>query len=172
MVARVQRAWIVGVLVAVGCGGGGTPDWSGTALEPTPVTIEGAAITVGVPKGLPRDADEKPGVWNVTKVEGDHVPKIFISFGTGMQKSPEDFARWHIANKEKMNLVRKETRPDGFAVTDAPADKRRIEAMRLIQLGEKQLECSAVQVADGELPSYDKTRKMLESICDSIVVKQ
>ena len=157
--------WIV--LVA-GCGGY-DKDWSGKPLEPTQVEIEGVKLTISVPKGLPRDSDEKPGTWNVTKVEGDHVPKIFLRTDPITHDDVDDFARWVIFNKEKMNLVRKETRADGFAITDAPKNKHRIEAITYKRIGDKAFQCTAVQVGDGEVPSFEKTRAMLEKICDSIV---
>ena len=154
-------------------------DWSDTPLEPHTVTVKDitdanttVTFTISVPKGLPTDKDEKPGTWNVTKFEGDYVPKIFTSLSSMPDATLDDFIRGAILNKDKMNLVRKETRPDGFAITDAPTTKRRIEVRTAKKLGaDNQLECTAVQVGDGEVPSPDKTRAMLEKICDSIAVK-
>jgi|SRR5688572_30577246 len=155
------------------CGGGGDKDFSGKPLEPKDVTIDGVTFTISIPKGLPTDKDEKPGTWNVTKFEGDHVPKVFTRISTMTHESIDRFVAWEINNKEKMNLVRKETRPDGFAVTDAPAGKKRIEAItfKRIPNSEKAVDCTAVQVAEDELASYDATKTMLEKICDSIVLK-
>ena len=85
------------------------------------------------------------------------MPKIFLRLDSMTHDDVDDFAKWVIFNKEKMNLVRKETRPDGFAITDAPKNKHR--------------QCTAVQVGDDEVPSFDKTRAMLEKICDSITVR-
>src|SRR5687768_6626678 len=104
--APMNRALVL--LALVGCGGY-DKDWSGKALEPKQVEIEGVKLTINVPKGLPRDDDEKPGTWSVTKVEGDHVPKIFLGIEEPRHADVEEFARWEILNKEKMNLVRKET---------------------------------------------------------------
>jgi hypothetical protein len=165
---RMKRMlWLV---LLAACGGGDT-DYSKKPLEPKTVTLEGVTFTISVPKGLPTDSDEKPGTWNVTKVEGDYVPKIFTMITTVGQSDVDAFAKWKIFNKDKMNLVRKETRPDGFAITDAPVDKHRIEAITLKRFaGEKGIECNAVQIAEGELKSYDATKKMLEAICDSISV--
>jgi hypothetical protein len=158
-------------VLLLGCGGSGDKDFSGKPLEPKQVTIEGVTFTISIPKSLPTDSDEKPGVWNVTKFEGDHVPKVFTGITTMTHESIDRFIGWEVHNKEKMNLVRKETRPDGFAITDAPAGKKRIEATTFKRIGdEKAIDCTAVQVDDDELPSYDKTRAMLEKICDSIVV--
>ena len=168
MVRRMKR--IVWLVLLAACGSKDT-DYSGKPLEPRTVTLEGVKFTISVPKGLPTDSDEKPGTWNVTKVEGDHMPKVFTMITTVGHSDIDAFARWKIFNKDKMNLVRKETRADGFAITDAPADKHRIEAIRLARFdGDKAIECNAVQVAEGELESYDATKKMLEAICDSITV--
>ena len=154
------------------CGGDKDKDFSGKPLEPKDVTLDGVTFTISVPKGLPTDSDEKPGTWNVTKFEGDYVPKIFTDISSMTHATIDDFVKWEIHNKEKMNLVRKETRPDGYAITDAPAGKKRIEVTTFKRIaGEKAINCTAVQINEDELPSYDKTRAMLEKICDSIVVK-
>lgn len=164
---RMKRmVWLV---LLAACGK--DTDYSGKPLEPKTVTLEGVTFTISVPKGLPTDSDEKPGTWNVTKMEGDYVPKIFTSISPIGHADVDAFAKWKIFSKEKMNLVRKETRADGYAITDAPKDKHRIEASTVKKLtDDKYLECDAVQVADGELKNYDATKKMLEAICDSISV--
>jgi hypothetical protein len=69
------------------------------------------------------------------------------------------------------HFVRKEKRPDGWAFTDADPDKHRVEASRFAAIGGKVVKCSAAQVGDGELPSYEKTKAMLEAICDSVKAK-
>jgi hypothetical protein len=155
------------LLVVAACSSGPEKDWSKKPLEMQKVTIDGFTYALDVPKGLPTDSDEKPGVWNVTKFEGDHVPKIFSGIDREYE-SIDKFISWQIINKDKMNIVRKETRPDGYAFTDAPANKRRIEATTLKKIGDKWIECTAVQVNDGDVPSYDATRAMLEKICDSV----
>jgi hypothetical protein len=66
--------------------------------------------------------------------------------------------------------VRGDARPNGWAVTYAEPDKSRIEAVTYRQVNdETYIKCKAFQdTGAGELPSYDKTRAMLENICDSL----
>ena len=145
-------------------------DYTGKPLEPKTVTLEGVTYTINIPKDLPNNG-KTLGAWSTYKVEDDHVPKVFTMVTSVPQKDIDAFAKWKLLNDDKMNLVRKETRSDGYAITDAPVDKHRIEAITLKRIDDKKaIECNAVQVGDGELKNYDATKKMLEAICDSITV--
>ena len=167
----MKHAFVVVILV-VGCGKSIDTDWSKKPLVATSLTLEGVTFSINVPEGLPRD-DRNPGDWSNAKVEYDAVPKVFTALrDPDSYQTLDDLIRGEMLDPKKINLVRKETRPDGFALTDAPTDKHRVEAIALKRVGAKLVKCTAVQVVDGgELPSYDATKAMLEKICDSIAAK-
>ncbi len=187
----VTTAWLA--VLAVGCGksseksggqgeapaGGAAPaapagaknDWTGKKLVPTDVTVDGVSFTVSVPDGLPKDAN-RPGDWSSAKPEWDYAPKIFTTvLPADSIKSVEDAMSNVAMIVEEANFVRKDTRPDGYGLTNAKATKTNIEAVTFKRAGDKLIKCKAVQVGESELPNYDKTKTMLESICDSVTPK-
>lgn len=164
--------WKLALVVAlVGCGGK-PKDWTGKPIKTETVTTDGVTFTIGVPEGLPKD-DRDPGDWTDARVEYDEVPKIFTSIRSADAMPATEDAAMHDAalRVSDAHFIRKEKRPNGWALTDANPDKHRIEAWTVTKAGDKMIECTAVQVTDGELPSYDKTKAMLEAICDSVKPK-
>jgi hypothetical protein len=167
---------VCAALVVVGCSKSQDTDWSKKPLKPAEGTAEGfdkdkgLAFTIEVPEGLPRDKRD-PGDWSDARVEYDAVPKVFTSV-SGPVKDLDDAMHSAALRIKDANFVRKETRPDGFALTDVAADKHRVEATTFKKLdAERVLKCTAVQVMEGELPSFEATKAMLEKICDSIKPK-
>jgi len=165
----MKRVLVVLVAVA-GCKK--TPsDWSDKKLVTETVKQPEVTYTIDIPEGLPKD-DRNVGDWDDAREEYDHVPKVFTHvYPLEMPKTLDEASREASLHPDKASFVRKDQRPDGWAFTDAPADKHRIEAGTLKSVGGKIVKCTAVQVMEGELPSYDKTKAMLEAICDSIKAK-
>jgi hypothetical protein len=179
----MRQLWIlVAVLACNKPGGGGeggagglgaskeTPDWSSKKLVPMQGTIEGLAFTITVPEGLPRDK-RQGGDWEDPDPKYDHAPKIFTS--TIEIKRIQDLkeAKYHATlDAAAKTWVREQSRPDSWALTMAEPDKTRIEAITYKQATDTLfIKCKAVQsTAEGPLPSYAKTRQMLETICDSL----
>lgn len=146
-------------------------DYSDVARAPQTVTQDGISYTIDIPDGLPRD-DRNPGDWSNAKEEYDHVPHVFTHVFDAMPESEQD-AKFSVALKvSEANFVRVEKRADGgWALTDAAKDKHSVEASTFTKVGAKVVKCSAVQTTEGELPSYEKTKAMLEAICDSVKAK-
>lgn len=159
------------VISLVGCGGQ-PKDWSGKKLVTETVTADGVTFTIDVPEGLPKSKHDA-GDWTDAREEYDHIPKIFTSVRPADSMPKDEDAAMHDAalRVADAHFIRKDKRPDGWALTDANPDKHRIEAWSIKKAGDKMIQCTAVQVMDGELPSYDKTKAMLEAICDSVKPK-
>lgn len=147
-------------------------DYSDVKRDVETVTKDGVSYTIEIPQGLPKD-DRNPGDWSNAKEEYDHVPHVFTNVSESMPQN-EDDVKFSVALKvSEANFVRMQKRPDGgWSVTDADKDKHRVEASSFTKVGAKVVKCSAVQTTDGgELPSYEKTKAMLEAICDSVKAK-
>ena len=147
-------------------------DYSEVKRNVETVTQGGISSTIEIPEGLPKD-DRNPGDWSNAKEEYDHVPHVFTNVSESMPDDLES-AKYSVALKlSEATFVRAEKRPDGgYALTDAAPDKHRVEASTFTKVGAKVVKCSAVQnTAGGELPSYEKTKAMLEAICNSVKAK-
>lgn len=146
-------------------------DYSGKKLVEHTVTKEGVTYTIMIPEGLPKNKREE-GDWFDARVEYDHVPQVY-SGPYPVQKMPvtaEEANKDIPLSPEKATIVRTKQRPDGWSVTLTHA-KDRIEASSYTQIGDKIVKCTAVQNGDGDIDNFDKTKTMLETICDSIKAK-
>ncbi len=183
----MRQLWILVAVIACnkpgggsegGAGGGGvggfgpkeTPDWSSKKLVPMEGTIDGLAFKITIPEGLPRDK-RQGGDWEDPDPKYDHAPKVFTQ--TIEIKRIQDLkqAKYHATlDAAAKTWVREQSRPDAWALTMAEPDKTRIEAITYKQANDDLfIKCKAVQSTDeGALPSYAKTREMLEKICDSL----
>lgn len=152
---------------------GPAPDWSSKKLVAQDGAVDGVAFTIDVPDGLPRDA-RQGGDWETEDPKFDQAPKIFTqTIDVDRIQSMKDAKYNATLDSASKTWVRESARPDGWAVTYAEPDKTRIEAVTYRQVGSgpKYLKCKAVQASEKPLPSYDKTRAMLEAICESIKPK-
>lgn len=164
----MKRILFVAVTL-VGCGK--KADYTDAKPITSTVTTADLTYTVAVPEGLPKD-DREPGDWSNAKEEYDHVPKVFTgNYPLEMPTELEAAKKETALSPDKGKFVRAEKRPNGWAVTVATDDKHRLEASTLTKLGAKIVKCHAIQVGDGEIGNFDKTRAMLEAICDSIKAK-
>ena len=152
---------------------GPAPDWSNKKLVAQDGTVEGVAFTIQVPDGLPRDP-RQGGDWETEDPKFDQAPKIFTqTVDVARIQSIKDAKYNATLDSASKTWVREDARPDGWSVTYAEPDKTRIEAVTYRQVGSgpKYLKCKAVQASEKPLPSYAKTRAMLEAICDSATPK-
>src|SRR5690606_1524114 len=97
--------------------------------------------------------------------------KIYTSTFEISRIQDMDKAKYHgTLEARSRTWVREEARPDGWGLTVADPDKKRIEAITYRQATDDlYIRCKAVQATEeGPLPNYDKTLKMLETICDSL----
>jgi hypothetical protein len=148
------------------------PDWSSKKLVTDEGTVDGIPFIIKVPEGLPRDKRNQSD-WEDERPEFDSAPKIFMQTIEVARIQSLDDAKYHATLDAKNKpWPRAEARPDGWAVTSALPDKTSIEAVTYRQAGERFIICKASQRGGAALPSYDKTRTMLEGICDSIHVAQ
>jgi hypothetical protein len=160
--------WKIFVVISLlGCGGK-PKDWTGKKLVTETVTVDGVTFTIDVPEGLPKG--ETAGDWDDVRVDFDYVPKVYTSIeaADSMPKDEMGAMRMDAVRIDDTHYVRKEKRPDGWALTDVSPDKSAIRAWSIKKVGDKLVECSAYQRNDGELPSHEKTKAMLEAICDSV----
>jgi hypothetical protein len=159
------------LVVAAGCKGGYDKDWTGHKLVATDDVVEGVKYRITIPDGLTK-IDSYVHGWDDAKPEGDYIPKVFTHVSPYTELTMERALASSTRDPAKTNLVRKDTRADGFAFTDIATDKHAVHVVTFKKAGARYLQCSASQQTDsGELPSFDATRAMLEKICDSIEVR-
>jgi hypothetical protein len=162
----------VGVSEWSGGGGGGpAPNWSGKKLVAQTGSVDDIEFTIDIPEGLPRDG-KQTGDWGDSKGALEHAPKVVTwTIETRRVQSLDDAKYNATSSSRTKTWVRGDARPNGWAVTYAEPDKSRVEAITYRQVNdETYIKCKAFQDSGGgELPSYDKTRVMLETICDSLV---
>ncbi len=146
------------------------PDWSGKKLVPETGEIDDIAFTIDVPQGLPRSKRNKAD-WDTDEQEEVYFPKIYTSTIEIARIQDLDKAKYNATLDAKAKTwVREQSRPDSWALTMANPDKGRIEAITYVKATDELfIKCKAVQASgEGPLPSYAKTRQMLETICDSL----
>jgi hypothetical protein len=162
--------WTGGPAGSPGGGGGPVENWSGKKLVAQTGSVDDIAFTIDIPEGLPRDG-KQPGDWGDSKGALEHAPKIITWTIEVRRVQSLDDAKYNATSSSRNKTwVRGDARPNGWAVTYAEPDKSRIEAVTYRQAtDELYVKCKAFQdTGDGELPSYEKTREMLEKICDSL----
>jgi hypothetical protein len=162
------------VLALSGCNKVKT-DYSETKLVTETLTIDGVTFTVDIPEGLPKSKRDL-GMWSDARMEYDYTPKVFtgVSNASWSPTELEDVKQQAPLSsqlKKTGTFARVEQKPDRWALTLVSGDKHEIEAITLTKVGDKVINCHATQDGDPELPSYDKTKAMLEAICDSIKAK-
>jgi len=153
--------------------GGAAPsgnDWSKVPLETVELSADGVTYSISVPKGLPKSGGD-PKSWSNDKPEHDQDPKVFTSLGSNVTTLDSALSDAMFDAEKVAKLARKEERPTGYAFTDVAGDKHRVEARTLTRAGDKMIKCTATQVTEGALPSFEATKAMLEKICDSVKPK-
>jgi len=179
----MKQIWLLVALVACkqsgsGSGGGGgglgvtkdAPDYSSKKLVMAEGSIDNFAFSIKVPEGLPRNK-KNTADWDDQGPEYEYAPKIFTS--TIEIKRIQDLAQAKYnatLDAKAKTWVREQSRPTSWALTMAEPDKSRIEAITYVMANDDIfIKCKAVQyTATGTLPSYEKTKAMLEEICDSL----
>ncbi|MFN0249550.1 MAG: hypothetical protein ACKV2T_21880 [Kofleriaceae bacterium] len=159
----------VGIMLALVAACGPDKDYSGKKLVEHTVTAEGVTYAVMIPEGLPKSKHD-PGDWSDARVEYDFVPHVFTGpYPLDMPETEEKAKRDVPLSPEKGEVVRAVKSADqsrwSITLTDG---KKRIEASSLTKVGDKLVKCHAVQTGDGDIDNFDKTRVMLEAVCDSI----
>jgi hypothetical protein len=150
-----------------------TPDWSGKKLVDETGVVDDLVFTIKVPEGLPRHSRNK-GDWDDGKPNHDHMPKVFTqTFEIRRIKSLDDAKYFGTLDARSQTWTREKEVGASIELTMAKPDKSRVEAIVYKHANDTHyIRCKAVQATGGEaLPSYDKTKQMLESICDSLKVK-
>jgi hypothetical protein len=151
---------------------GPASDWTSRRLVPAEGTVDGVGFALEVPDGLPRDPSHG-GDWDTDDDAYAAAPKVFTQTIEIRRIRSLDDAKYHATlDARNQTWVRGEQTGDGWALTMAPAEKHRIEAIRYVAVDDSTfIKCKAVQATEGgTLPSHDKTKAMLEHICDSLKV--
>jgi hypothetical protein len=146
-------------------------DWTAKKQVAQELTVEGVAFTIDIPEGLPR-GDRDTVDWNDTSPGSEGLPKVFTSVMEVSRVPDLDKAKYFgTLDARAKQWVRAEQRPDGFALTTIEPDKSHVEVITYKQAGDQYIKCKALQTAEGALPKFDKTREMLEAICESVTPK-
>ena len=145
-------------------------DWPARKRVAHDVDVEGLAVTLDVPEGLPRDP--RSGDWNITSSEADELPKVVLTKLEADRIPDVDKAKYNATlSARSKTWVRTDERPDGWALTNAEPDKTHIEAIRYLRSGDHFVRCKASMLSETPIPSHGKALTMLESICDSMKVR-
>ena len=164
---------LVCFLAAAGCSKSAPPktDWSDTKRNTESLTAAGVTYTIEIPEGLPK-AERDPSSWSSGSDLYDGVPRVITRISAlAMPISEEAAMQETTLDPKTATFTRKEQRADGWALTVVEPDRSNIGVVRLAVIGGKVVKCAAAQISRGELPSYDKTKAMLEAICDSMKAK-
>lgn len=177
----MRHVWLL--LALVGCkqsssneNGGGlgvprsTPDYSSKKLVMAEGAIDNFAFSIKVPEGLPRNK-KNTADWDDQGPEYEYAPKIFTSTIEIKRIQDLNQAKYNATLDAKAKTwVREQSRPTSWALTMAEPDKSRIEAITYVMANDDIfIKCKAVQYTSGSaLPNYEKTKAMLEEICDSL----
>lgn len=164
-----RMAIVVAVCAVAACGP--DKDYSGKKLVEQTVTAE-ATYTVMIPEGLPKSKHD-PGDWSDARMEYDHVPHVFTGvYPLDMPDTEEKAKRDVPLSPDKGEFVRVVKSADGNRwIVTLTKGKQRIEASSLTKVGDKLVKCHATQNGDGDIDNFDKSKAMLETICDSIKAK-
>ena len=141
----------------------------GTKQKSHSFEVEGIAVTLEVPEGLPPDPRHL-GDWDdPSSPEG--TVKVYTSRIEASRVETLERAQYHatLAARSK-TWVRGEQRDDGWAVTNAEPDKTSIEAVTYRRSGEWFVRCKASRRTEDPMPDHSASRALLESICDSLAI--
>lgn len=147
-----------------------TPDWSSKKLAAQTGEVDGLAFTIQVPEGLPRNPRNQAD-WETDEPAHMFHPKVYTSTIPINRIKDAEAAKYNATlDARTKTWVREESKDGSWALTMAEPDKSRIEVITYKAANDElYIKCKAVQfTGEGPLPSYAKTRQMLEAVCDSL----
>lgn len=146
-------------------------DWPKAKRTTHAFTLDGIAVTLDVPDGLPRDPKE-PGDWFDPRPEFEQLPRVITSTIEVSRVRDLETARYHATlHARQKTWVRGDERADGWGLTAADPDGTAIEAITYRRAGELYVQCKATVKQDGKIADAAAMRTLLESICDSLQLK-
>jgi hypothetical protein len=163
-----MRSLIVVVLLGLGCGKGAhdkQEDWHRTPLAPRSARAGGVDFELALPQDwAPRSAPDEgwgPPTGVVMKRPFVTVQNVSADLASSLESAISS------AGAQAEFITRKETRPDGYQITEAH-DPRMIKATTFKRVGATFLWCTAAQTSDDSIPQFTATKQVLEKICDSV----
>ncbi|MFZ6182831.1 hypothetical protein [Nannocystis pusilla] len=160
-------------------------DRSQTPLVTTRETVGGLAVSIDIPAGLKRDANERDKYVNWTFADGNPFmdPSITIKFVEPMM-APKDLPAFVRSATPKTQdnpppvVARQEELPGGgMIVVTERSDHLFFKVDALHRNGDKQVRCTLIQRTgtgkpdDPPVPSYPATRAWAEKICESVKIE-
>jgi hypothetical protein len=159
-------------VVVLGCDRGDPDgpgrDWSGEALAPVTQRIGGVEVSLSLPAGLRVDREEPHRVsWIADRDDHFSEPSVTLATVTAPPDSIERAVALAMPGDDG-TVARQQAIENGFAVTTHTPDRGLVQARVWKQVGGQWVTCTASQARRGGVPSFEATRRWLESICESL----
>ena len=160
---------LVVVLALAACGKAKpADDWTKTPFKVLDASTGGVAYQISLPENWePRKPPEEG--WAPTTGDQFQRPSAAVS-NVSLDLASSLESAIAAAGAKPENLTRKETKPDGYALTEIH-DHSLIRVTRFEKVGGSYLWCTATQANDGGIPSFEKAKAALVKICDSVTPK-
>ncbi len=157
------------LVVLVACGKGAkVADWTRTPLTTIDATAGGVTYQITLPEDwvrrTPPDEGWEPPTGDPFKRPHANVQNVSADFASSLESAIS------AAGAKPETLTRKETKPDGFALTEVHGQTL-IRATVFKKVGGSVLWCTADQANDDGLVAFDATKTALVKICDSVTPK-
>jgi hypothetical protein len=176
----ITRSWLVGAVVAAGCGKAGGADWTTAPLDQTVETkVSGHGFKISMPKGWIFDAtagDQPDDPKVVTKEWRPDVrdyfeePSVAVAFDAIPAKSLDEFVTDCMLGDDDV-VTKKQQTADGFVVLSNKQNNGIVRAYMLKRKGDVSLSCRASQAKNGGLANPDAATAGLARLCDTLVVE-
>ena len=163
-----MRSLIAVLLLGVGCGKAAQDkqvDWHRTPLKQLSTHTGGVDFEISIPEDWePRKAPDEG--WGLLKGDPMKRPSVTVqNVSADLASSLESAIS--AAGAESQFITRKETRADGYQITEAH-DPRMIKATTFKRFGATFLWCTASQTNDAGIPQFAETKQVLQKICESV----
>ena len=153
----------------VACGKGTkAEDWTKTPTKPLDASTGGVQFQISIPENWePRKPPDEG--WGPTTGDQFRRPSVSVSNVSADLASSLESAIAASGSKPEQ-LTRKETKPDGYALTEVH-NETLVHVTRFKKVGGSYLWCRAMQANDDGIPSFEATKAALVKICESVTPK-
>jgi len=160
----------VSIVVLAACGKAkkADEDWSRTPFKTIDSSTGGVAFSLSIPDNW--EARKPPdGGWGLATGEVSQRPSVTVqNVSQDLATSLESAIA--AAGAKPENLVRKESKADGYHLTETH-DETLIRATVFMKVGGSFLWCTASQANDRGIPGFEHTKQALVKVCESLSPK-
>ncbi len=143
-------------------------DWHRTPLKPMTASTGGIPFEMSIPDDwvarVAPDEGWAPATGDAVKRPFVTVQNVSADLATSLEAAISS------AGAKPEDVVRKDRRGEGYAITEAKAPTL-IRATTFKRVGATFLWCTASQANDDGIPMFTETQQVLQKICDSLTPK-